>query len=95
MEALGLIQAEEFRGLHSLARVKTALGYKACRSAIMIGDPLNLAQMTQVVRNLATLTTPWVRETVELVGRIVIYFFVDLCSWPSHGPSTLLLYIKL
>lgn len=62
VEVLGIIRAEEFRGLHSLARVKVALGYKACRSAIMIGDALNLAQMTQVVRNLATLVTPWVQR---------------------------------
>lgn len=60
----------------------------------MIGDPLTLAQMTQVVRNLATLRTPWVHEAGEFISQVVIYFFVDLCSWSSHGPSTLLLYIK-
>ena len=58
---LTLMRLERFTGLHCLDRVAEKLAYKACRSAIMIGDALNRSQMTQVVRNLANLARPWVK----------------------------------
>lgn len=59
---LTLMRLERFTGLHCLDRVAEKLAYKACRSAIMIGDALNRSQMTQVVRNLANLARPWVNH---------------------------------
>lgn len=71
IEMIALMRSEELQGLHSLSRVAEALGYRACRSAIMIGDPLTIAQMTQVVRNLEGLDKPWIcahgRPTVRLL----------------------------
>lgn len=70
---LDLIQ--DWRGpdgaLLRCARVSAALASKACRSAVMIGAPLALPQMSTIVRNLAGLQKPWIcahgRPTVRLL----------------------------
>jgi DNA mismatch repair ATPase MutL len=52
-------------------RIAAALASKACRSAVMIGAPLALPQMSTIVRNLAGLQKPWIcahgRPTVRLL----------------------------
>lgn len=62
MEMISLMKMEQYYGLYSLKRVEEILAYKACRSAIMIGDTLSIPQMRQVVRNLGGLQKPWVRD---------------------------------
>lgn len=62
-EMISQMRTDEYSGLHCLGRVADTLAYKACRSAIMIGDSLNTQQMTQVVRNLAGLQKPWVHDS--------------------------------
>ncbi|PVU84494.1 hypothetical protein BB560_007339 [Smittium megazygosporum] len=41
------------------ARARSVFASRACRKSIMIGDPLNKAQMTKIVRNLGNLEHPW------------------------------------
>ncbi|KAH7316285.1 hypothetical protein KP509_21G086600 [Ceratopteris richardii] len=41
------------------SRVKAMLASRACRSSIMIGDPLSRKQMQRVLNNLAELDSPW------------------------------------
>lgn len=57
--------------LHRTDRIAAALASKACRSAVMIGAPLALPQMSTIVRNLAGLQKPWIcahgRPTVRLL----------------------------
>lgn len=59
------------RSLACCERVQSTLASKACRSAVMIGAPLSLSQMTTIVRNLAGLSKPWIcahgRPTVRLL----------------------------
>lgn len=55
------MRADEFTGLQSVPRIAEMLASKACRSAIMIGDPLSRHEMGQVVRNLEGMQRPWVR----------------------------------
>lgn len=70
-ETIYLMQQGNFEGLHSLDRVANLLASRACRSAIMIGDHLTLAQMQMVVRNLESLRRPWIcahgRPTIRLL----------------------------
>ncbi|KAI5180666.1 DNA mismatch repair protein PMS2 [Nematocida sp. AWRm80] len=50
------------------------LATKACRTSIMIGDPLNIQQMKQILNNLSTTTRPWNcphgRPTIVLLRNI-------------------------
>ena len=32
---------------------------RACRRAVMVGDDLNLAQMSKIICNMSTLKSPW------------------------------------
>jgi DNA mismatch repair protein PMS2 len=63
---------EEPSELYCLRRVAEQLAYKACRSAIMIGDPLNIAQMSQIVQNLGGLQKPWVPTKMMCVFFLVL-----------------------
>lgn len=45
--------------LKMLTCVRAHLASKACRTAIMVGDPLNPAKMTEIVHSLSTLDQPW------------------------------------
>ena len=40
-------------------KLKKMLASRACRSAIMVGDPLNRPQMRKIADNLAKLQSPW------------------------------------
>lgn len=88
-EMVELMKADEYAGLHSLSRIAEILAYKACRTAIMIGDPLNQSQMEQVVRNLSGLQKPWVLRSLHIIKVIIYSRILDLCPWPSHGASAI------
>lgn len=42
-----------------LPKVTAMLASRACRSAVMVGKALNLAEMTAIVRHMATMDQPW------------------------------------
>jgi DNA mismatch repair protein PMS2 len=55
-------------------KVYQMLASRACRKSIMIGDVLDIKQMYKVVRNLATLESPWNcphgRPTLRYLGKV-------------------------
>ena len=51
----GIINNEKFL----LNKVKTALAYKACRTAVKVGNHLNKNKMEIIVKNLTYLESPW------------------------------------
>eukprot|EP00741_Cyanophora_paradoxa_P000117 tig00000057_g112.t1 len=60
------------------SRVRAMLASRACRSAIMIGDPLAVPEMTRVVRNMGTMDQPWNCPH----GRPTMRHLVDLSALP-------------
>lgn len=63
-ELVYLIQESASNGIQQdmmirCSKTRTMHAMRACRSSIMIGDPLTLPRMTRVVQNLATLNKPW------------------------------------
>nr|XP_009405473.2 PREDICTED: DNA mismatch repair protein PMS1 isoform X1 [Musa acuminata subsp. malaccensis]XP_018682495.1 PREDICTED: DNA mismatch repair protein PMS1 isoform X1 [Musa acuminata subsp. malaccensis] len=41
------------------SRVRAMLASRACRTSVMIGDPLTKSEMQKILRNLADLNSPW------------------------------------
>lgn len=64
LDVLALMRESKFNGLHQLDRVITVLASKACRGAVMIGEPLDLPKMKTIVSNLANLDKPWVTKWI-------------------------------
>jgi len=59
-DLLTLIEANPFEKDEArIPKIKNVLASKACRASIMIGDPLKMSEMKQVVHNLSTLKSPW------------------------------------
>ena len=42
------------------SRVRAMFASRACRKAVMVGDPLTSTQMTNLLRQLSQLKQPWV-----------------------------------
>lgn len=63
-ETLGLLRQPKFGTKSSplplSTRVSEKLASRACRSAVMIGSPLDRSAQIQIVRNLTNLDNPWV-----------------------------------
>ncbi|CAI0424961.1 unnamed protein product [Linum tenue] len=57
-------------------RVRTMLASRACRSSVMIGDPLGRNEMRKIVEHLAGLKSPWNCPH----GRPTMRHLVDLTS---------------
>ena len=60
------------------SKVRTMLASRACRSAIMIGDALNKAQMQRVLARMSELHAPW--NCIH--GRPTMRHLVDLSKQP-------------
>jgi len=59
-DLLTLIEANPFEKDEArIPKIKNVLASKACRASVMIGDPLKMSEMKQVVHNLSTLKSPW------------------------------------
>lgn len=43
------------------SRVRAMFASRACRKAVMVGDPLTCAQMKKLITQLGELEQPWVR----------------------------------
>ncbi|RWW35189.1 hypothetical protein BHE74_00005131 [Ensete ventricosum] len=41
------------------SRVRAMLASRACRTSVMIGDPLTKSEMQKILRNLVDLNSPW------------------------------------
>lgn len=54
---------------------------RACRSSIMIGEPLNKKTMTRVVHNLSELDKPWNCPH----GRPTMRHLMELRDWSSFS----------
>jgi DNA mismatch repair protein PMS2 len=55
-------------------KVRAFFASKACRSAVMVGDPLAKNAMVQIIRNLSNLAHPWNcphgRATIRLLASL-------------------------
>ncbi len=59
-DLLTLIEANPYEKDEArIPKIKNVLASKACRASIMVGDPLKMSEMKQVVNNLASLKSPW------------------------------------
>lgn len=58
-ELLDLISNNPYNKAVKLSKIRNILAMKACRKSIMIGKPLNVGVMEQVVKNLSHLNKPW------------------------------------
>uniref|UniRef100_A0A060T8K1 ARAD1D12122p n=1 Tax=Blastobotrys adeninivorans TaxID=409370 RepID=A0A060T8K1_BLAAD len=59
MELLYLIQEDPGNKMVRCSKVRAMFAMRACRSSIMIGEPLAMNTMQRVVKNLAGLDKPW------------------------------------
>lgn len=65
-------------------RVRYMLASRACRTSIMIGDPLTKSEMQKILHNLAGLKSPWNCPH----GRPTMRHLVDLTSHQNQGVET-------
>jgi len=58
-ELLHLMQDRPKGQIVRCSKVRSMLAMRACRKSIMVGLPLNLKQMTTVLRHMSTMNQPW------------------------------------
>ncbi|KAF8318503.1 DNA mismatch repair protein MutL [Clavulina sp. PMI_390] len=58
-ELLNLMQDQPSGHMVRCSKARAMFASRACRKSVMIGKPLNLSQMTSIVRHMATLDQPW------------------------------------
>jgi DNA mismatch repair ATPase MutL len=58
-ESAGMNVSERLGLLKSLSSVRAMFASKACRTAVMVGDPLDFKRMNEIVTSLSTLQQPW------------------------------------
>lgn len=54
------------------SRVRAMFASRACRKAVMVGDPLTLTRMTNLLRQLGELQQPWV---LRIQFELVVFLF--------------------
>lgn len=54
-----LVKMQNSNVIQTCSRLERFYASKACRSAVMIGDPLTLKKMNEIVWNMGELNQPW------------------------------------
>jgi hypothetical protein len=67
------------------SRVRQVFASKACRSSWMIGHAMTESDMVSVVRNLKSLTHPWVRSSMRVLIKSLVFRIVRMVDPPCDG----------
>lgn len=64
---------EQKKELHRVGKFTAMCAMRACKTAVVVGNPLRYGEMKQIVNNLADLDSPWNcphgRPTLVQLGR--------------------------